>query len=112
MPQRLVVTGASGYIGARLVERARQRGCEVVVLGSPPAGSDVAAVPWRLGEVPRLTAFLGATAVIHLAHDWASDSRHGTGPENANLAGALTLASTARGGGLSRFVFASSTSAR
>jgi nucleoside-diphosphate-sugar epimerase len=112
MPQRLVVTGASGYIGARLVERARRRGCEVVVLGSPPAGSDVAAVPWRLGEVPRLTAFLGATAVVHLAHDWASDRAHGTTPENANLAGTQLLADTARGAGLSRFVFASTTSAR
>lgn len=112
MPQRLVVTGASGYIGARLVERARQRGCEVVVLGSPPPGSDVTAVPWRLGEVPRLTAFLGATAVLHLAHDWASDRLHGTGPENANLRGADILAGTARGAGLSRFIFASTTSAR
>jgi len=112
MPQRLVVTGASGYIGARLVERARQRGCEVVVLGSPPPGSDVTAIPWRLGEVPRLTAFLSATAVVHLAHDWASDRAHGTGPDNANLKGAEILAETARGGGLSRFIFASTTSAR
>ena len=112
MPQRLVVTGASGYIGARLVELARRRGHEVVVLGSPPAGSDVTAIPWRLGEVPRLTAFLGATAVVHLAHAWASDRVHGTGPENANLAGAEILADTARGAGLSRFIFASTTSAR
>ena len=112
MPPRLVLTGASGYIGARLVERARRRGCEIVVLGSPPAGSEVAAIPWRLGEVPRITAFLDATAVVHLAHDWSSDRLHGTGPENANLAGAEILADTARGAGLSRFVFASSTSAR
>jgi len=112
MPQRLVVTGASGYIGARVVEQALRRGCEVVVLGSPPPGSDVTTIPWRLGEVPRLTAFLGATAVLHLAHDWASDQAHGTGPENANLTGAQVLADTARGGGLSRFVFASTTSAR
>jgi nucleoside-diphosphate-sugar epimerase len=112
MPQRLVVTGASGYIGARVVEEARRRGCEVVVLGSPPPGSDVTVIPWRLGEVPRLTAFLGATAVLHLAHDWASDRVHGAGPENPNLTGAQILADTARGGGLSRFIFASTTSAR
>jgi nucleoside-diphosphate-sugar epimerase len=43
MPQRLVVTGASGYIGARLVERARRRGCDVVALGSGAAANGVAA---------------------------------------------------------------------
>ena len=112
MPQRVVVTGASGYIGARLVERAQHGGCEVVVLGSRPAGSDIDAVPWRLGETPRLTAFAGASAVIHLAHDWASDRRDGNGPGNANPIGAEVLARAAREAGVPRFVFASTTSAR
>lgn len=112
MRQRLVVTGASGYIGARLVERALRRGCEVVALGSRPPGTNITAIPWRLGEAPPLTAFAGATAVIHLAHDWASDRRAGTGPGNANPAGAEALARAARESGVARFVFASTTSAR
>jgi nucleoside-diphosphate-sugar epimerase len=112
MPQRLVVTGASGYIGARLVERARRRGCEVVALGSRPAATDIASIPWRLGETPRLTAFVGATAVVHLAHDWASDRTNGAGPGNTNPAGAEALARAAREAGVTRLVFASTTSAR
>src|SRR5258708_14616693 len=31
--------------------------------------------PWRLGETPRLTVFAGATAVVHLAHDWTRDRK-------------------------------------
>src|SRR6266545_3198007 len=109
---RLVVTGASGYIGARFVERAQQRGCEIVALGSKPAGSNVAAVPWRLGEMPRLTAFADAAAVVHLAHDWGSDWLNGDGPGNANMVGAEELARAAREAGVPRFIFASTTSAR
>jgi len=112
MPQRLVVTGASGYIGARLVERARRSGCEVVALGSRPAASDVPSIPWRLGEPPPLTVFADATAVVHLAHDWSSDRANGAGPGNANLEGAEALARAAREAGVARFVFASTTSAR
>jgi nucleoside-diphosphate-sugar epimerase len=112
MPQRLVVTGASGYIGARLVERARRRGCDVVALGSGGAATDLQSIPWRLGETPQVTAFAGATAVIHLAHDWASDRANGTGPGNANPVGAEALARAAREAGVTRFVFASTTSAR
>jgi len=112
MPQRLVVTGASGYIGARLVERARGRGCEVVALGSRPAASDIPSIPWRLGEAPPPAAFAGATAVVHLAHDWASDRANGTGPDNINPAGAEALARAANEAGVPRLVFASTTSAR
>lgn len=100
MTQRLVVTGASGYIGARLVERARERGCDVVALS------------WRLGEAPPEAQLTGATAVIHLGHAWNSDAEHGTGPGNVNLQGAVDLAKAAARAGVARYVFASTTSAR
>ncbi len=111
-PHRLVITGASGYIGSRLLELARAQGCEVLVLGSRPSGSAIEAVPWRLGEVPSRNALAGATAIIHLGHSWASDAAAGTGPDNINLQGAVALACAACGADVPRFVFASTTSAR
>jgi nucleoside-diphosphate-sugar epimerase len=83
-----------------------------VALGSRPAGSDIPSFPWRLGETPPLAAFAGATAVVHLAHDWASDRANGTGPGNSNPGGAEALARAAHKAGVARLVFASTTSAR
>jgi nucleoside-diphosphate-sugar epimerase len=107
---RLILTGASGYIGERLVELALERGYEVVVLGSAPSGARV--FPWRLGEEPPLEVFHGATAVVHLGHSWISDSKAGDSATNINLAGSKKLAGAALAAGISRFIFASSTSAR
>jgi nucleoside-diphosphate-sugar epimerase len=110
---RLILTGASGYIGERLVQLAVDRGYEVVVLGSAPSRARVARVfPWHLGEEPLPVVFAGATAVVHLGHSWISDSKSGVSPANVNLVGTKKLASAALAAGISRFIFASSTSAR
>jgi len=109
---RLLITGASGYIGGRLVELAAAHGIEVAVLGGAPPGSDVPATAWRLGEpAPDPTVFAGVTAVIHLGHSWASDARQKTSPDNINLVGGEALARAAFAAGVPRFVFASTTSA-
>jgi len=112
MAPRIVLTGASGYIGTRLLERALRRGCEVVVLGSPPPWAKVEAVPWRLGESVPNGALAASTAVIHLGHSWASDAGPGTAEDNLNLRGALRLADDVLESGGPRFVFTSTTSAR
>jgi nucleoside-diphosphate-sugar epimerase len=111
MAARIVLTGASGYIGARLAERAAQRGCEVVVLGSAPPFIRLKAFRWRLCDPIPDDAIDGSTAVIHLGHSWASDDTAGASADNLNLRGSLLLASAALDSN-ARFVFASTTSAR
>src|SRR5688572_16093929 len=70
---RILVSGASGYIGARMVELALQQGLDVRVLGTSPPTSQVTTFPWRMAEVPPAQAFDGVTAVVHLAHSWTGD---------------------------------------
>jgi nucleoside-diphosphate-sugar epimerase len=110
---RLLVTGASGYIGRRFCEVAAERGCEVIVLGpAPSTGKFSHAFAWRLGDEPRPEAFAGIAAVIHLAHSWASDAQNGASSANVNLSGSERLARVAFANNVPRFVFASTTSAR
>ena len=104
---KLLITGASGYIGGQLAKMAQARGHQVLVLGRAPLkGFDFAA--WRLGEDVPGDALSGAGALIHLAHDWSADTKAG----DANGAATEQLARQAMAAGIARFVFASSTSAR
>ena len=104
---RLLITGASGYIGQRLVAMATAHGHAVTVLGRKPA-VDAKLFPWRLGETVPAAALVGTEAVIHLAHDWRADADG----QDSNGDATVALARQALATGVGRFVFASSTSSR
>ncbi|MBY3197272.1 NAD-dependent epimerase/dehydratase family protein [Rhizobium laguerreae] len=105
MAPRLIITGSTGYIGARLVAMARERGFDVVELGRRPVAA------WRIGDEPAASDLEGAVGLVHLAHSWAT-SPEAAEEENVNISGTLKLAEAAKATGVPHFVFASSTSSR
>jgi uncharacterized protein (TIGR01777 family) len=82
---RVAVTGATGLIGRRLVERLKARGDEVTALARDPdragAALGVEAVPWDGLESPApAEAVRGRDAVVHLAGEpvaqrWTGSAR-------------------------------------
>lgn len=73
---KILLTGASGYLGSHVLACLRQQGCEVVVLGrSLPVGyEDVPLVHCDLLDGPNLVEAVqqaGATHLLHLA--WTTE---------------------------------------
>src|SRR3954469_22510871 len=75
----VTLTGASGLIGAKLVERLRARGDAVTTLSRRPSSRD--AVAWQPeAEPPPTEARSGRDAVVHLAGEnvaqrWSEDAK-------------------------------------
>jgi nucleoside-diphosphate-sugar epimerase len=107
---RVLVTGASGFLGARVVAALAGAGDEVIGLRRPHSdrvGSPVALIDCDLGDAPRLTSVLREVrpeAIVHLA--WFT--RHGaywSAPENLDcVASGLQLIRLAVAHGCQRFV--------
>ena len=76
---KITVTGASGLIGSKLVDRLRARGDEVTTLSRNP--SSPGAARWQPEQEPAPKAALdGADAVVHLAGEnvaqrWSDDAK-------------------------------------
>jgi UDP-glucuronate 4-epimerase len=126
---RVLVTGAAGFIGSHLVEALSRQGDEIVGIDNFDPFYPRAVKERNLAEMGRLPAFtfheldlldaeaLGAhltpdTVVIHLA------AKAGVRPSLAdpvsyartNVAGTAAVAEAARGAGVSRILFGSSSS--
>jgi nucleoside-diphosphate-sugar epimerase len=108
---RVLVTGASGFLGGPACAELRGRGHDVLALvrrpGSEPAGTE--AVRGDLTEVAGLTAAVAAArpeAVVHLAAEIGSQ-RDERRIEEVNVHGLERLLDSAVEAGARRFVFAS-----
>lgn len=109
----ILVTGATGFIGRRVVARLVAMGHEVRCLVRParkertlPAGISVHMVAGDLSDLPALrVAMQRVNAVIHLASIWTE--RGARTFESVNYQGTLNLIEAAHEGGASRLVFLS-----
>lgn len=113
--KRLVVTGASGFIGGRIVDSALERGIEVIALSRNPSAVFQKSRPglqvkrWVVGEP--LPEIGDASAICHLAAYMPSDF---SDPGQAalcfetNVVGAVDVALQAADQGVERFLHFSS----
>jgi nucleoside-diphosphate-sugar epimerase len=109
----IALTGATGFVGQALLDRAAQAGEEVRALARR-AQAERAGVTWVAGDLADKAALArlvdGADAVIHLAG--VVNAPDPGGFEAGNVAGTLNLVEAALAARVARFVHVSSLSAR
>ena len=109
----LAVTGATGFVGQALLDRAAAAGIAVRALARQPqaARKGVEWIAGDLGDRAALAALLaGAEAVVHVAG--AVNAPDPAGFEAANVTGTLAVIEAALAAGVQRLVHVSSLSAR
>ena len=104
---KLLITGASGYIGTRLVALAQSENHEVVAATRRPCRDAVEWLAFNLDSRVPLTIPDDVDAVIHLAANTSANSDE----EDREVAAATMLLAATREAG-ARFLFVSSQTAR
>lgn len=109
----IAITGATGFVGQSLLDRAAEAGIEVRALARKPQQKRKG-VDWVGGDLgdtqglDRLCA--GAEAIIHVAG--VVNAPDPAGFEEGNVVGTLNVIDAARKAGIGRIIFVSSLSAR
>ena len=113
--ERVLVTGATGFVGAAVARALVARGCRVRVLVRPTSdrrnieGLDVEPVTGSLEDAESLAAALaGMEGLFHVAADYRLWVRDPQSMIRANVEGTRTLMESARAAGLRRIVYTSS----
>ena len=118
MSDTVLVTGASGFVGAAVARAALARGFKTRVLMRPTAsraniaGLDVEAVPGDMRDEASMTAALkGARYLFHVAADYRLWARDPGEIERNNVTGARIAMRAALQAGVERAVYTSSVAA-
>lgn len=114
--QRVLVTGANGFVGLALCAQAARRGLEIVGVTRQPCrlsgGIENCVLAFMDEQADWRPALIGADAVVHLAarvHVMADTAENPLDEfRRVNVQGTLNLAWQAAAAGVSRFVFISS----
>jgi nucleoside-diphosphate-sugar epimerase len=107
----ILITGASGFIGSRLVEHFHRKGWTVIAAmrGTPSQfGDGVLYYHWDLAGIPQPDMLSGVDYLVHCAYmkyDSSSES------DKINIEGTRNLLDLARKSGVRRNIFLSSMSA-
>ncbi|MGV8955315.1 MAG: NAD-dependent epimerase/dehydratase family protein [Cypionkella sp.] len=114
-PQKLFITGGSGYLGRNLVRHYVARGIPVIALARSDAAaasvSQLGAQPWRgdLQAADLSRGMAGCDSLIHAAAD--TDHGRGSATQTAtNLAGTRQVLNAAEQAGIARVVHISTES--
>lgn len=106
---RVVVTGASGRLGSKVVRRLAVAGHEVVALDRRPADLPVPVEQLDLRDAERVAPLVaGAGAVVHLAAVVPSRDRAGPPAFEENVETTAAVVAAAASAHVPKFVFASS----
>lgn len=109
----LAVTGATGFVGSRLVEMAREAGHPVRALTRGPRASEPG-LTWVEGTLDQPDALAalaeGADAIVHVAGLINAPDRAAF--DAVNVAGTANMLDAARAAGVKRFIHISSLAAR
>jgi nucleoside-diphosphate-sugar epimerase len=109
LQKRVVITGATGYVGSRIARMLEADGWQVVRLSRSRGSQSPDLIPFRLGDELDPRTLTGCGALVHCAYDFRPASPAEI--HRVNVVGSLRLLQAARRAAIGRVVFISSVSA-
>lgn len=112
---KLVITGASGYLGGQFLKACSTAGFDVICLSSSVTSmrntQNISFKHWIMGEGVSKEILAGADVFIHFAHIWDQVSDDCPLEMDLNLLGAVRLLENVIDSSCKRFIYVSTTAA-